>query len=83
MRRFILPVLLASVTLSANAATRVIVSEMLQTVTADVAVLEPDTEIERQINEMELTERLSEVTIDQLSSRVTMPQKSISYFSQT
>ncbi len=70
MRRWILLGVMAAVALTAHAAKRVTVAELIQAVTTDSAAHKPDAEIIRQISAMELTERLSEATLDRLNAQV-------------
>jgi hypothetical protein len=63
---------MATVALTARAAKRVTVAELVQAVTTAESAHKPDSEIVRQINGMELTERLSEFTLDHLSTQVAM-----------
>ncbi|HEY1902996.1 MAG TPA: hypothetical protein VGG56_11215 [Terracidiphilus sp.] len=72
MRRWILLGLLLAITLHCGAEKRVTVAELEQTVTVAAAARKPDAEIVRQLNSMELTERLSEATLDRLSAHVKM-----------
>ena len=78
MRRWILLGVMAVVALNAGAARRVTVAELVQAVIADCTAHKPDAEIVRQFGGMELTERLSEATLDRLSAQVQLsPQVAV------
>jgi hypothetical protein len=66
--RLILLVLLASLTSIAGASKRVTVEQLEQTVTAARTAHRPDEEIARQIGGLELSERLTEATLDRLAA---------------
>jgi hypothetical protein len=70
MRRLILLAILTAITLPAGAAKRVTVAQLEQALTAASAAGKPDAEIARQIGGMELSERLTEATLDRLSAQV-------------
>jgi hypothetical protein len=72
MRRFVLLGLLTVMTVPAFAAKRVTVSELLQSVTDAAAAHKPDAAIVRQIDGMELTERLSDLTLDRLNAQLSL-----------
>jgi hypothetical protein len=78
MRRWILLGVMAVVALNAGAARRVTVAELVQAVIADCTAHKPEAEIVRQFGGMELTERLSEATLDRLSAQVQLsPQVAV------
>jgi hypothetical protein len=77
MRRLILLALLASMALSAGAAKRVTVSQLEQGLTAASAANKPDAEIARQIGGMELSERLTEATLERLTAHLTADPQAV------
>jgi VWFA-related protein len=68
MRRLILLVLLASIALPAGAAKRTTVAQLEQALDAAHAAHRPDAEIARQISGIELSERLTETTLERLTA---------------
>src|SRR5579863_5382555 len=70
MRRWILFGLFAATTLPAGAAKRITVAQLEQTLTAVTAAHKPDAEIVRLISGVALSERLSEVTLERIDSRL-------------
>ena len=70
MRRLILLGLLAALALPGEAAKRVTVSQLEQALTSATAAHKPDAEIARQINGMELSERLTETTLGRLTAHL-------------
>ena len=69
MRRWILFGLFAAMTLPAGAAKRVTVAQLEQTLAAATAAHKPDAEMARLIAGMELSQRLSEGTLERLKTR--------------
>ena len=67
-RRLILLVLLASLTSIAGASKRVTVAQLEQALTAAHTAHRPDAEIARQIGGLELSERLTEATLNRLAA---------------
>jgi hypothetical protein len=67
-RRLILLVLLASLTSIAGASKRVTVAQLEQALTAAHTAHKPDAEIARQIGGLELSERLTETTLNRLAA---------------
>ncbi len=67
-RRWILFVLLASLTSIAGASKRVTVAQLEQVLTAAHTAHRPDAEIARQIDGLELSERLTETTLNRLAA---------------
>jgi VWFA-related protein len=67
-RRLILLVLLASLTSIAGASKRVTVAQLEQALTAAHTAHKPDAEIARQIGGLELSERLTEATLNRLAT---------------
>jgi VWFA-related protein len=67
-RRLILLVLLASLTSIAGASKRVTVAQLEQAVTAAHTAHRPDAEIARQIGGLELSQRLTEATLNRLAA---------------
>ena len=67
-RRLILVVLLASLTSIAGASKRVTVAQLEQALTAAHTAHRPDAEIARQIGGLELSERLTEATLNRLAA---------------
>ena len=68
MRWLILLVLLASLAPIAGASKRVTVTQLEQALTAAHAAHRPDAEIARQIGGLELSERLTEATLNRLAA---------------
>ena len=68
MRRLILLVLLASLASTAGASKRVTVAQLEQALTAAHSAHKPDAEIARQIDGLELSERLTEATLNRLTA---------------
>ena len=67
-RRLTLLVLLASLTSIAGASKRVTVAQLEQALTAAHTAHKPDAEIARQIDGLELSERLTEVNLNRLAA---------------
>ena len=70
MRRLILLVLLASLGSTAGASKRVTVAQLEQALITAHAAHKPDADIARQIGGLELSERLTEVTLERLTGYV-------------
>ena len=70
MRRLILLVVLAGLAYPAGAATRVTVAQLDQALTAALAARKPDAEIAREIGSLELSERLTEASLNRLNIRL-------------
>ena len=70
MRRLILLVALAALARPAGAGTRVTVAQLDQALTAAIAAHKPDAEIARQIASLELSERLTEASLNRLNIRL-------------
>jgi VWFA-related protein len=68
MRTWILLVLVAAMLLPANAARRVTVSQLEQILASATAAHRSDAETAKQMGELELTERLSQSTLDRVAS---------------
>jgi VWFA-related protein len=68
MRRLILLVLLASLAPIAGASKRITVAQLEQALTAAHAAHRPDADIARQIGSLELSERLTEATLNRLAA---------------
>lgn len=68
MRRWVVFVLLILVTLSAGAARRLTVAQLEKTLDSAVDGHKPDAELARQMGSMELSERVSEATLERLES---------------
>ena len=72
MRRLILLGLLVAMALPAGAAKRVTVEQLEQALVAGNAAHRADAEVARQIGDLELTERLTEVSLGRLAKNLTM-----------
>jgi hypothetical protein len=70
MGRWILLAMLIAAALPASAAKRVTVAQLEQVVTADAASHKPDADMVRQFGGMELTERLTDATLDRLTAQL-------------
>ena len=70
MRRLILLVLLAGLVYAAGAGTRVTVAQLDQSLTTALAARKPDAEIARQIASWDLSERLTETSLEGLKARL-------------
>jgi hypothetical protein len=70
LRRLILLVVLAAMANPAGAGTRGTVAQLEQALTAAIAAHKPDTEIARQIASLELSERLTEASLNRLNIRL-------------
>jgi VWFA-related protein len=70
LRRLILFVVLAAVAYPAGAGTRVTVAQLDQALNAAFAAHKPDAEIARQIATIELSERLTEASLERLKARL-------------
>jgi len=70
MRRLMVLLVLAAMTLPAGAAKRVTVAQLEQALTAAAAAHKPDAEMARLIGGMELSERLSEARLGRLSEHL-------------
>ena len=70
MRRLILLVALAALAPPAGAGTRVTVAKLDQALTAAIAAHKPDAEIARQIASLELSERLTDASLNRLNIRL-------------
>ena len=70
LRRLILLGLLAALPLSAAAAKRVTVAQLEQSLTSGVAAHRADIEMARQLGELELTERLTEATLNRFAANL-------------
>ncbi len=68
MRKLVPAVLMVAVALPAAAAHRVTVAQLEEMLTADNAAHRSDAEVVRQIGELEMTERLTERTLDHLAA---------------
>ncbi len=68
MRRLILLVLLASLAPIAGASKRITVAQLEQALTAAHAAHRPDADIAREIGSLELSERLTEATLNRLAA---------------
>ncbi len=68
--RLLLLTVLASMALLANAEKRMTVTQLEQTLLAASAAHKPDADIVRRIGDIELTERLTEMTLDQLNLKL-------------
>ena len=77
MQRWILLALLASVTLCASAAKRVSVAQLEQSLAAANAAHKADAEVARQIASVELSEQLTEVTLNRLSRQLSAAPQSL------
>jgi hypothetical protein len=79
MRRWIVFVFLMTVPLSAGAARRVTVAQLEKTLDSAIAGHKSDAELARRIGTMELSERLTEATLDRLVAPLkTLPQAALS-----
>ncbi len=72
MRRLILMGLLAVLTLPAAAAKRVTVAQLEQSLAGDSAAQRPDAEIARQIGQLELSERLTDATLEHFAKELAL-----------
>jgi VWFA-related protein len=70
LRRLILLVVLAGLAYPAGAGMRVTVAQLDQALTAALAAHKPDAEIARQIATMELSEQLTEASLERLKARL-------------
>jgi VWFA-related protein len=70
LRRLILLVALAALAHPAGAGTRITVAQLDQALTAAIAAHKPDAEIARQIASLELSERLTEASLNRLNIRL-------------
>ena len=70
MRRLILLVVLAGLAYPAGARTRVTVAQLDQALTSALAARKPDAEIARQIASWDLSERLTEASLERLKARL-------------
>ena len=70
LRRLILLVALAALAHPAGAGTRVTVAQLDQALTAAIAAHKPDAEIARQLASLELSERLTEASLNRLNIRL-------------
>jgi VWFA-related protein len=70
LRRLILLVALAALAHPAGAGTRVTVAQLDQALTAAIAAHKPDADIARQIASLELSERLTEASLNRLNIRL-------------
>ena len=70
MRRLILLVALAAWAHRAGAGTRITVAQLDQALTAAIAAHKPDAEIARQIASLEISERLTEASLNRLNIRL-------------
>ena len=70
MRRLILLVVLAGLAYPAGAGTRITVAQLDQALTAALAARKPDAEIARQIASWDLSERLTEASLERLKARL-------------
>ena len=70
MRRLILLMVLAGLAYPAGAGTRVTVAQLDQALTAALAARKPDAEIARQIASWDLSERLTEASLERLKARL-------------
>jgi len=72
MRRLILLAALAATALTAHAARRMTVAQLEQALSADTAAHHPDAEVARHIGEMQLSERLTETTLDRFAKSLAL-----------
>jgi VWFA-related protein len=72
MRRLILMGLLAALTLPAAAAKRVTVAQLERSLASDSATQRPDAEIAHQISQLELSERLTDSTLERFAKELTL-----------
>ena len=70
LRRLILLVVLAALAYPAGAGTRVTVAQLDQALTVAFTAHKPDAEIARQITTMELSEQLTEASLERLNARL-------------
>jgi VWFA-related protein len=70
MRRLVLIWLMAAAVLPAGAARRTTVQQLEQALAADCAVHRADSEVARHIGEFELTERLTDATLDRFAAKL-------------
>jgi len=70
LRRLILLVVLAGLAYPAGAGTRVTVAQLDQALTAALAAHKPDAEFARQIASWDLSERLTEASLERLKARL-------------
>ena len=77
MQRFALLVVMALLAREAGAAKRVTVAQLEQALVGDVAAHKPDQEIARQIGGMELTERLTDLSLSPLKAKMTAGSKAV------
>jgi len=75
MRRLILLGLIAAMAVRAGAAKRVTVAQLEQTLAAAIFEHRADTDVARQVGGLELTERLTEVTIGRFAARLPLQPK--------
>jgi VWFA-related protein len=72
MRRLILLAVLAATAFPAGAAKRLTVAQLEQSLSADSASHRPDADIARRVGGLELSERLTEPTLDRFAARIAL-----------